>query len=500
MIEAQYKFRLLRLLPAKNFHDRIRCRLTCSSPFADPYEALSYTWGDSDKTISIEIDGHPVAIRENLAAALRQLRTFETARTLWVDALCINQTDSEEKGWQVPRMHEIYFNADKVVVWLGDASELSDLAFDLIRNAAAVKCKEEVAFSKAYIALCGPRHLDWRDFTDSFNLVAQTLILNIGRGTSKSFLRMRFIAQMNTFHTLVRDFSARSIGIFPVLSLEYEPGLRGLWKADYNKSAAQIFANVTFFVYLRFKDLRFLNLVEALMEEKDDSSVFTGITGPTLLDFAHLRLIHDESKKQTSFRLRTSPKQRIETDDASFLELFFGIKTQGRHLGTVSVVGDDFYGRDLILVVVEAFRIVASMEEYVRPPGQSPYEALLRTLSGDRNADGTPFQSQVSDSFSITAPHFMRGKGFIVIGGGIGLCPRATRAGDDIYIIPGCHVPIVLRKKMLYTANLVCLRHIDTGDCVQLSCTTKTEGRVLNGQATDIIEEYLERFEELHLR
>ncbi|KAF4630645.1 hypothetical protein G7Y89_g7497 [Cudoniella acicularis] len=58
-----------------------------------------------------------------LYATLRQLRDLEMAKTLWVDQLCINQSDNEERSWQVSIMRLIYERASVVIGWLGNYDE-----------------------------------------------------------------------------------------------------------------------------------------------------------------------------------------------------------------------------------------------------------------------------------------------------------------------------------------------------------------------------------------
>lgn len=65
---------------------------------------------------------------------MRYLRLAEKPRTVWVDALSINQIDDEEKTHQVQHMRKIYELASRVVIWLGKASDDSDLAMDLIAD------------------------------------------------------------------------------------------------------------------------------------------------------------------------------------------------------------------------------------------------------------------------------------------------------------------------------------------------------------------------------
>lgn len=59
---------------------------------------------------------------EELRASLRYLRETDSRRILWVDAICINQKDFNERGHQVGIMRDIYSKAPQVLIWLGEAS------------------------------------------------------------------------------------------------------------------------------------------------------------------------------------------------------------------------------------------------------------------------------------------------------------------------------------------------------------------------------------------
>ncbi|KAK3313369.1 heterokaryon incompatibility protein-domain-containing protein [Apodospora peruviana] len=93
------------------------------------YEALSYTWGNPDHKGPITINDRPCLIGGNLYTALRALRYQDKPRYLWVDAICINQSDIAEKNLHIPQMHLVYQQAARVVVWLGPVFEDSDVAF-----------------------------------------------------------------------------------------------------------------------------------------------------------------------------------------------------------------------------------------------------------------------------------------------------------------------------------------------------------------------------------
>ena len=103
--------------------DEISCELEHRTLGSKPiYEALSYTWGEELVLKPIRVDGQPFFVRENLYNALQNFR-LPTQRTLWVDAICINEADIQERNYQVSLMSYIYSRAQQVLVWLGDAPE-----------------------------------------------------------------------------------------------------------------------------------------------------------------------------------------------------------------------------------------------------------------------------------------------------------------------------------------------------------------------------------------
>ncbi|KAE9366756.1 HET-domain-containing protein, partial [Stipitochalara longipes BDJ] len=98
------------------------------------YAALSYTWGTPKAPKTIILNGEPVQVRENLWQALYHLRSEQQELRIWIDALCINQNDLQERSSQVSRMSAIYGIAKEVVVWLGAAGENSKLAMDFMQQ------------------------------------------------------------------------------------------------------------------------------------------------------------------------------------------------------------------------------------------------------------------------------------------------------------------------------------------------------------------------------
>ncbi|KAK3318730.1 heterokaryon incompatibility protein-domain-containing protein [Apodospora peruviana] len=139
--------RLLRLMPHQDKQAPIQCQIVLKEPGQTThlYEALSYTWGSKDNQNPIYIQsessgstgrGHSLLVTANLHAALVHLRDCLLERVLWVDAICINQEDNEEKGHQVQAMARIYVIAACVIVWLGKAADESDEALQVLDEAA----------------------------------------------------------------------------------------------------------------------------------------------------------------------------------------------------------------------------------------------------------------------------------------------------------------------------------------------------------------------------
>ena len=101
------------------------------------YSALSYTWGNEPAVIPITVNESTFFVTLNLATALQGLRNspkFGGKRTLWVDAICINQGDVNERNHQVAQMQEIYSGAQEVIVWLGPADSTIKLAISFIHD------------------------------------------------------------------------------------------------------------------------------------------------------------------------------------------------------------------------------------------------------------------------------------------------------------------------------------------------------------------------------
>ncbi|KAI2473781.1 HET-domain-containing protein [Annulohypoxylon bovei var. microspora] len=190
-----------------NARDTIECRLVKDKVDGQPYSALSWSWGkrDHNDTTAIHIiqpnESYDFLVPRSLESAIRVLRSRGVFR-VWIDFICMDQDNINEKNFQVPLMSNIYGEAECVYVWLGDEGENSKLAMDFIKN-RVLNLKEfdrlirddkiikewqalsalmrrtwfsrrwivqEIAIAQKATLFCGMESVDWKDFADAVSL------------------------------------------------------------------------------------------------------------------------------------------------------------------------------------------------------------------------------------------------------------------------------------------------------------------------------------------
>lgn len=106
-------------LTTRRFNPQKNLRFSFNTEREDVYHAISYVWGSSDDTVSILVNGQRMKVRRNCEYALKQSAWYGNADYLWCDAICIDQTNDDEKGHQVYMMGDIYRNAQTVLAYVG---------------------------------------------------------------------------------------------------------------------------------------------------------------------------------------------------------------------------------------------------------------------------------------------------------------------------------------------------------------------------------------------
>ncbi|KAI1760275.1 heterokaryon incompatibility protein-domain-containing protein [Hypoxylon sp. FL1150] len=166
----------------------IRCELrTTTLDGNTQYEALSYVWGNLTMDRRIYVNQERISITHSLHRALIHLRHETRIRVLWVDALCINQTNIQEREAQVSRIYNIYNHATRVVVWLNTApfgirqafqaaqrNKLpTDYHFGTVRVVSKILASpwwmrvwvvQEFIVAKSVVIQCSDYTIEWDDF------------------------------------------------------------------------------------------------------------------------------------------------------------------------------------------------------------------------------------------------------------------------------------------------------------------------------------------------
>ncbi len=125
--------RIVRVAPRLR-NGLIDCTVEHTQLGAVEYCALSYEWEAPDNGRSMMLNGHEHQVRQNLWEFLEVARSRFGGQALWIDALCINQKDTEEKSKQVQMMSKIYLKTRRVLVWLGPHVEAVAHTMRLMRD------------------------------------------------------------------------------------------------------------------------------------------------------------------------------------------------------------------------------------------------------------------------------------------------------------------------------------------------------------------------------
>ncbi|WAO94874.1 HET domain-containing protein [Fusarium falciforme] len=259
------------------------------------YEAVSYCWGGDDgdytKSEFIIIDGRLFPITKNCAAVLHQIRRPREIRVIWIDSLCINQNDINERSVQVSQMGKIFSGAQKVHIYLGnnvDDKTLSDVfavlgsmgslyEFDTsLRTATRVQALktlfsqtyfsrmwiiQEVLLAKAAELHWGTARIPWQTLSEDHLRVMKKY--GIARfvpewmriqATTKNFRKSETLAELlfSAMGSTASNNRDKVYGIYGLLLDAEEEGLI----VDYSLSVVQVFTNMATHLIKKHNALR----------------------------------------------------------------------------------------------------------------------------------------------------------------------------------------------------------------------------------------------------
>jgi len=322
--QTSQSIRLIRLQPASKFTSDIHCDIFHVFLNECPeYEALSYAWGDPSVTKRIFLQGCPFEATVNLVSALQHLRQSGNARIMWVDALCIDQSNVAERGHQVAFMAKIYSGALRDILWLGDdpdddarhafhfVTNIARKTFGLLDNVEAIgrilqqvgtpplafkRCfndrpvwkriwiVQEICVARQILLCCGKYFLAWESFAQLSSILSGPLnfllkvkyyvlcdsafaIAEIRDDHSKNANSTSILA---LWHSLIyfeasdpRDKIFALLGIASPLQIE----------ADYTRSTTDVFTDVIRLSILQDRNLDNLGFYHGCVLELENKAI-----------------------------------------------------------------------------------------------------------------------------------------------------------------------------------------------------------------------------------
>lgn len=97
------------------------------------YDTASYAWGNAALRDSVSVDGFDLSVPRSAVQVLQRMRLAGNERTVWIDSVCIDQTDAEDRSYQVQLMSEIFSCTSANFVWLGEDDGDAEETFEMIQ-------------------------------------------------------------------------------------------------------------------------------------------------------------------------------------------------------------------------------------------------------------------------------------------------------------------------------------------------------------------------------
>lgn len=507
-LRSSRSIRLLQLHPGKPGYRNspVECELTLASVGdGQKYEALSYTWGSWDNTKTVKCDPIDVKVTKNLYAALTRLRYRDRTRTLWVDALCINQRDAFERNQQLSLMGEIYQGADQVVAWIGEEtstleavtglfSQLTVLEPDkqrlvyldsatleqlgLPREQAPVWAAVRRFFRRAWFQrvwviqeaanaskldiVCGLKHIDWDNLiyaarciaesqmfaaTDTALICQHIVFIDQCRGMLKKTTEER----LSLLDLLYRsrscgasDLRDKIYGLYPIAS-----DRDSLPQPDYYKSPATVYKETAAHLLNTHRDLNILSCAGAARDPKTRH-----LNLPSWVPDWHS---YDKSKSMTFSYTKPavySPKARWFEIASDQEEMTVSCNIVDE-VDAISDVITPFHGPikgesvnfllrdwpDATTVLQPTGETVRILDIYANPNIKHPEQPLPQW---NALLEDDEFQSRYKREVSKL---LYRRRVFRSMRGYLGVVPATAKVGDKYVLFKGTSGPYIIRRK-----------------------------------------------------
>ncbi|KAK8099024.1 uncharacterized protein PG998_012265 [Apiospora kogelbergensis] len=478
------------------------------------YEALSYTWGTSISGQYVLVNAgngdddsngssqRVMAITDNLAVALRRLRNVVTAKTLWVDALCINQSDNTEKSIQVRRMGAVYRSAARVIVWLGPERDESALVMQLFEFTAAranvnwttlvytlndnyvaevsmefgmgpyafsahvesllgrewfkrVWVRQEVFLARQAVVLCGASEVGWDDFKNAAMALACKL-------SSLTYWSELSLALQGTECSNPRD------RVYGMLALMYSDKV-GLPDVDYSLCTAKVYTAVAAQYFQRSTNADLLMSCELTPDRMPGlpSWVPDWSSTAATADFTYGCYTATDTKPCVEFPMGVSggvirfPGVVKKASKIHAVEMMGSTHSEAtdailRFLQMVPAVEEEYVGEKCSLIEALCWAILCNKLKHKHIPRKETFITLeeLRAVGhylvylfekARLGCNSSEYTSEYK-RFLDAGYHFWNGRAlFLSEGGFVGLGPPSTSPGDTLFIPWGSRFPVLMR-------------------------------------------------------
>ncbi|KAK6600260.1 ankyrin repeat-containing protein [Botrytis cinerea] len=398
--------RLLRLLPSEDEAAPLHCELRDyslqrSTPRIHLYEALSYVWGDPDITLPISVNKKQFQVTVNLHAALLRLRDHSFERIMWIDAICIDQNNNEERKQQVQLMARIYSTAHRVIVWLGEetveiegALEHIQLIVDEEHTEIPESWMEKLKQDRILKLLQNP----WfqRIWVLQEAAAARHIIIMCGSTTidGYAFCSGSLAELIDMFHT--RQATDIRDKVFALLGMSSDKPEKGGLQANYETSWDKIFPRLVKFILGNDLSVKTLSQTARI---KCKGTIIGMVQSVTMDSLQHVmitskfkdRELNDDDDREWIFQASAKPIRKHDivclvygASKPSIIRLLFSRAEPRRYLEKATRLWDDIAILDDMSKYEEADeRFIAAQDEYYLAAfGKIPTSYELRGKCG----------------------------------------------------------------------------------------------------------------------
>ncbi|KAF2965631.1 hypothetical protein GQX73_g7923 [Xylaria multiplex] len=222
---------LLVVRPSRDASSIVSCQI-CRASFGSTraprpaYNVLSYAWGDPSKTRHIKLDGKDIEVAESLESALQHFRHQEKPQLVWVDPLCIDHRNGQNRGSSPEYLRYISSGAKRIIIWLGNKYDDAEEVFEFLETLKSLRPNDQpiliqqffrnarvAARLKSFIKLlerpwwdraglllrlmrgckvtiqCGNESADWESFLQMFSILHE-------KGQMMSNVNLRHLASL----------------------------------------------------------------------------------------------------------------------------------------------------------------------------------------------------------------------------------------------------------------------------------------------------------------